>query len=111
MLTSTPGLVDGKPVFSKKGGKRVERGNFVLVSALGWVVSSSLGEIVMAEIVVLVGGPVVTREVIASGSPVTVGMDKLASVLGLLATEGVASDSLLEKLGGVLETGVLVSEE
>lgn len=96
----------------------MEAGTWVLVSALGWVVSEAvvsgwLGERGVVGTVVLAGrAELVTPEVTVSGSSgemVLTGTAELASAPGRVAVEGVVSDPLGETSGGVLGAAGLVS--
>lgn len=78
------------------------------------VVSSSCRESARVEKVVLVSTPeLVTVKVGNSDMPgeIVVADSELTSAPGGVAVESVVSDSLWEKFGVILETGVLVSEE
>lgn len=88
-----------------------------LPSDPGWVIpeavdSGECGESVGVGKVVLASPPeLVTRVVITPDTPgvtLAFGMSELASVAGLVAVEGVLSDSLWEVFSVVPETGVLV---
>lgn len=98
---------------SDKGGKTVEAGEFVLVSALEEVTNKSVvaglpGERVRGRTAIVVS---VSEFTVSGrlGETVVAGTAELVSVLGLVAVEGVVSDSLWETLGVVLGTVGLVS--
>lgn len=76
--------------------------------------SSSCRESARVEKVVLVSTPeLVTTKVTNPGMPgeIVVAENELTSAPGVVAVESVVPDSLWEKFGVILETGVLVSEE
>lgn len=112
--------VTNETAVSGSSGEEVGRvGIAGLASFSEWVtheavVSSSCRESARVEKVVLVSTPeLVTIKVTNPGmsGEIVTAEKELTSAPGVVAVESVVSDSLWEKVGVILETGVLVSED